>query len=437
MRALLGSMTARERQAWNIVISLFLVMVIINGAGYGAQGVFFTPLLKQFGWTRAKVSLLQSTMGLTMGIAMPLAGWLLDRIEARVVMFAGALLSGVAFAAASQAHSFGPMLAAYIAFGFGMGASTTLPAAFVITNWFAEQRGLALGVAMAGASFGGTLMTLIAGYALAFGGWRVGYMAMAAPIFLLVVPLILLVVKGRPPIEVSARSESASGVTAEAPAAARADDLPGFELGEALRGRSFWLISFSFFVFAFSATGAVVHLIPYLIGQGFAPTRAALAMSVLLAVGAAGKPVFGWFADRFSIRLGLFVVFAGLAASYVLMLRVVDARSLVIALAVLSPVWGAALALLPVLLADACGLRRYGSISGILGIFSTIGSAGGPLAAGVIFDATHSYTPAFELYIVLLVLCALMPFACPPYARVRTVEASVAAPARQMAQAGE
>jgi MFS family permease len=162
-------MKARERQAWMIVISLFLVMVVINGSGYGAQGVFFTPLLKQFGWSRAKVSLLQSTMGLTMGIAMPLAGWLLDRVEARIVMLAGALLAGVAFAAASQAHSFVPMLAAYIAFGFGMGASTTLPAAFVVSNWFEDQRGLALGVAMAGASFGGTVMTLVAGYALAWG----------------------------------------------------------------------------------------------------------------------------------------------------------------------------------------------------------------------------------------------------------------------------
>ena len=190
--------TTRERRGWMIVASLFLIMVIINGSGYGAQGVFFTPLLKQFGWTRAKLSLLQSTMGLTMGVAMPLAGWLLDRVEARLVMLAGALVAGAAFAAASQAHSFAPMLAAYIAFGFGMGASTTLPAAFVVSNWFEDRRGVALGVAMAGASFGGTVMTLIAGFALAWGGWRIGYVAMALPIFVVAIPLILFVVKGRP-----------------------------------------------------------------------------------------------------------------------------------------------------------------------------------------------------------------------------------------------
>jgi MFS family permease len=422
-------MGKREQQGWVIVVSLFTVMVIINGSGYGAQGVFFTPLLKQFGWTRAKLSLLQSTMGLTMGAAMPLAGWLLDRIEAKVVMLAGALLAGASFAAASRAHSFGPMLAAYIAFGFGMGASTTLPSAFVVSNWFEDQRGLALGVAMAGASFGGTVMTLIAGFALAWGGWRVGYLAMAAPIFIVAAPLILFVVKGRPPREERPASAASTGPESHHGAphqqGAGPADLPGFELGEALRSRSFWLISFGFFAFAFSATGTVVHLIPYLIGQGFAPTRAALAMSVLLAVGAAGKPVFGWFADRFSIRLSLLVVFAGLAAGYVLIMRVVNVGSLVLALAVFSPVWGAALALLPVLLADACGLKRYGSISGILGVFSTLGTAAGPLAAGAVFDATHSYAHIFELYIVLLVLSALMPYACPPYSSVESAAASL------------
>jgi len=408
-------MNTRERQGWMIVVSLFMVMVIINGSGYGAQGVFFTPLLKQFGWTRAKLSLLQSTMGLTMCVAFPLAGLLLDRIEAKVVMLAGALLAGAAFAGASTAHSFGTMLAAYIAFGFGMGASTTLPAAFVVSNWFEERRGVALGVAMAGASFGGTVMTLVASTALAWGGWRVGYLAMAAPIFVIAGPLIIFLVKGRPQLSAdsSRHGEPAHAQSASAP------ELPGFELGEALRSRSFWLISLGFFAFAFSATGTVVHLIPYLIGQGFKPTRAAVAMSVLLAVGAAGKPVFGWFADRFSIRLALFVVFAGLAAGYALILRVVDVRTLTIALAVMSPVWGAALALLPVLLADACGLRRYGSISGILGAFSTLGSAGGPLVAGAVFDSAHSYAPIFELYIVLLLICALTPFACPPFARLQ------------------
>ncbi|MGO9058490.1 MAG: MFS transporter [Candidatus Binataceae bacterium] len=419
--------TTRERRGWMIVASLFLIMVIINGSGYGAQGVFFTPLLKQFGWTRAKLSLLQSTMGLTMGVAMPLAGWLLDRVEARLVMLAGALVAGAAFAAASQAHSFAPMLAAYIAFGFGMGASTTLPAAFVVSNWFEDRRGVALGVAMAGASFGGTVMTLIAGFALAWGGWRIGYVAMALPIFVVAIPLILFVVKGRPEREKRTVTGAAIASRTDPHTASGAADLPGFELAEVLRSRSFWLICLCFFAFAFSATGTVVHLIPYLIGAGFAPTRAALAMSVLLAVGAAGKPVFGWFADRFSIRVAVLVVFAGLAAGYILLLRAVDARMLVITLAVIGPVWGAALSLLPVLLADACGLRRYGSISGILGVFSTVGAALGPVVAGAVFDATHSYAPIFELYAALLLICALIPFACPPYSRVLSAAASLEA----------
>ena len=75
-------MSKRERQGWLIVASLFVTLCLVFGSGYNTSGVFFTPLLKQFGWTRAKLSLLQSAMGLTMGAAMPLAGWLLGIVVA-------------------------------------------------------------------------------------------------------------------------------------------------------------------------------------------------------------------------------------------------------------------------------------------------------------------------------------------------------------------
>jgi hypothetical protein len=39
-------------------IDFWSAVLIINGSGYGAQGVFFTLLLKRFGWTRAGLLLI-------------------------------------------------------------------------------------------------------------------------------------------------------------------------------------------------------------------------------------------------------------------------------------------------------------------------------------------------------------------------------------------
>ena len=79
-------MTQRERQGWLIVASLWVTLFIIFGGGFLTAGVFFTPLLRQFGWGRAQLSTLQGSLAISAGISAPLIGWLLDRIEARIVM---------------------------------------------------------------------------------------------------------------------------------------------------------------------------------------------------------------------------------------------------------------------------------------------------------------------------------------------------------------
>ena len=108
-----------------------MTLFIIFGGGYLTAGVFFTPLLKQFGWGRAQLSTLQGTLAISAGISAPLIGWLLDKVEARIVMAVGAVLAGVAYLLASQVHSFTPMLGAYLLLGVGICAATLLPLSLI------------------------------------------------------------------------------------------------------------------------------------------------------------------------------------------------------------------------------------------------------------------------------------------------------------------
>jgi hypothetical protein len=48
-------MTNRERQGWIIVGAIFVTMFFIWGA-INCGAVFFVPVLKHFGWTRARLS---------------------------------------------------------------------------------------------------------------------------------------------------------------------------------------------------------------------------------------------------------------------------------------------------------------------------------------------------------------------------------------------
>ena len=72
--------------------------------------------------------------------------------------------------------------------------------------------------------------------------------------------------------------------------------------------------------------------------------------------------------------------------------------------------------LLPLVTAESLGLKRFGFIAGMTGLAQTFGAAIGPLVAGRIFDATRSYSAAFDLFIAINLVGALAAFACRSYA---------------------
>jgi hypothetical protein len=63
--------------------------------------------------------------------------------------------------------------------------------------------------------------------------------------------------------------------------------------------------------------------------------------------------------------------------------------------------------LLPLVIGESLGIRRLGSILGLLALFATIGFAAGPAIAGRIFDVTGSYSGAWVLFMAMALVSAL------------------------------
>src|SRR5271169_6199802 len=159
-------MTNRDRQGWFIVGGVFLAEFFILGSGYDTAGVFFTPLLKHFGWSRTQLSMLTSAISLAAAVMGPGTGWLLDRVDSKWVVTIGAALCGVAFLMASMAHSFVWMVCAYALLAIGAAASVMRPCYYVIGNWFEENRGLAMTLAITGIEIGGTVMAVVVSFVI-------------------------------------------------------------------------------------------------------------------------------------------------------------------------------------------------------------------------------------------------------------------------------
>jgi MFS family permease len=358
--------------------------------------------------------MLPSVLAASAGLGYVIVGWLLDRIAARYVMVVGALIAGLAFIGASRANSFAPMMVAYALLGLGISGATLIPASFVVANWFEARRGLAMGIVAAGASAGGMLMTMFAVHTIGRWGWRVTYIGLALPIFLILVPLLVSVVQNRP-AESDTHSVSTSGA-----------ELEGFETVEALRTRSFWMIMVAQLCFSLSVSGVVVHLVAYLIEVGYSAGSAALIMGSIFGLNAVGKICIGSFADAVGARMALFANFLLEAIALLLALRVRNVAVLVIFVPILGSVLGAPIALVPLLIAESTGLKRFGSVSGLVGIASTFGAILGPIIVGRVFDMTAAYASALILFSAVAFAGALATLGCRTY-RVERLRAPVPA----------
>jgi len=387
-------MSEQEKRGWPIVGALFATMFLIWGP-VNASGVFFIPVIKHFGWSRGFFSLLVATAPLAAGLSSPAVGWLMDRRGARQVMIAGASIVALSFVALSRANSAAEFLVIFVFLGIGITASTIIPSALVITNWFQANRGVALGLAFAGIPLGGTGITIFANYVVLHYGFRAGYFAMAVPIVLIVIPLIAALVRTRPVAQAGD----------QVPAAAADLAVPGLELREALRSRSFWMIAIAEVSFATAGVGVRVHLIPYLTGVGYTPTIAAGLFAAMFVFSAIGSFAVGSLGDRRGGRVMLTAVFVAGAAGIAVLLGAEHFAAVVAFVLVFGLVRETHL--LPLVIGESLGVRRLGSILGLQALFTTFGFAAGPAIAGRIFDVTGSYSGAWILFTAMALVSAL------------------------------
>ena len=338
-------------------------------------------------------------VALTSAVSGPVVGSLLDMIDACKVVSVGILMTAAALVLAGRANSFGTIATAHVMMGLGVALAAMIPAAVVISNWFDSARGVALGVAMAGMSLGGSVLASVVSYLIAHHGWRWSYSVLAAPLLALVLPLVLLTIRTRP--------REASGVGNSPRVQAE-----GLTTGEALVSRSFWLLAFLYFSYLSAVNVGVVHMVPYLIGLRFSAQRAALVFSIALLCSTLAKPAMGALADRLSARLAVALAVLSLSCGFALLTQAVHPLALWPLVILYGIGVGAPIALVPMLAAESFGLRNFGTLSGFIGVFGMVGSATGPMVAGHIFDTTGLYPPAFLCCAILLVVAAMAPFGC-------------------------
>ena len=81
------------------------VVVLAGGNFLYSFGVFVKPLIYEFGWSRAAISICVSTRNITTALASPITGALGDRYGLRKLILAGIFMVGLSYFLASRITS--------------------------------------------------------------------------------------------------------------------------------------------------------------------------------------------------------------------------------------------------------------------------------------------------------------------------------------------
>jgi len=384
---------------WFIVGASFIVLFAINGAIINTFGVFLKPVSEGMGWSRTTFSFILAVGAVGMAIGSPFAGKLVDSFGARKTMTAGGVLCGLGLALAGGATTKIHFYILFTIVGVGLALTTMIPASIIIANWFERKRGMAMGMAFMGTSFGGTVMNPVNTYLVQTYGWRRSYLILGIGVAVITIPLIILIMRTRP-------SEMNMLPDGDEPSKEAPEIISGDTLNEALRTRVFWFIAANMFLTNFMANGIIMHGIPHLTDIGHSEMFAAVVTGISMGFMTFGKVGLGLCADRWGARR-TFVLSALMTAVGIWILLIAAPPWVAIAYAfVFGFPQGGPLALTPMVAADCHGLSNFGSIFGLMTFFSIMGAGIGPVVIAKMYDTSGSYHDAFTLLIILTLVSA-------------------------------
>ncbi len=400
---------------WWIVAAGAVLGAMNAGLYYYGFGAFFTPIIAEFGWSRAELSGAFSLGQLESGLLFPLGGLLIDRFGPRRVVAIGIALAGAGYVLLSFSQSLVMFYAIYVVVAAGATIGTTpLPSMTAISHWFVRRRGLAAGWLMAGFGVGGGLGAFLLGWLLAAYGWKVAAVALGLIFWLVGFPASRLL-RHRPEemgyrADGDERPSSGLGQSDQRSQPAPAGYVVDMRPGQALTSRAFWIITGLVSLRNLTAAAIAVHQVPLLIDRGFTLETATGILGAMVLVGVPGRLFFGWLGDRWQRRWVLAICHALMALGVTLMTAIPDANSpgMVVAfLLVFAPAYGGIWPVSIAIIADYTGRRHYGTIYGLSTGIAVSGSVLGPVLAGYTFDAFHSYT------LVLLSFAAVLALSLP------------------------
>ncbi|WP_038378334.1 MFS transporter [Bradyrhizobium elkanii] len=382
-------------EGWRIVVVCFLLATFGWGLGFYGQSVYVAELHKLHGWPASLISSGTTFFYLFGAALVAFVSEAIKAFGARSCLIAGTFAMAIAAVAIGEVREPWQLYLANALLAFGW-AGTSLG---IITNtlglWFDKKRGMAISLALNGASFGGIVGVPLLVAGIGTFGFSGAMIAAALLLIVVMVPVILILV-GRPPAHLHAVTAAAA---ADAPSATQVR-------ARALRDIRFLSVSIAFALVLFAQVGFIVHLIAHL-DQVIGRERATVAMALLTAMAVVGRVSFSFVIDRLNQRLASALSFVSQAIALAVIINVHNDVAQIAACALFGFSVGNLITLPALIVQREFDPRAFGVLVSLLTAINQITYAFGPGVVGLLRDLSGSYSLPFYGWIGLELIAAV------------------------------
>ena len=371
-----------------VVAATLCIMVVMYGTR-SAFGVFFKPMLTEFGWTRALTSGALSLSMVVQGSLAIIMGGLNDRFGPRIVLTLCGFLLGLGCLLMSRISTVWQIYLFYgIIIGVGM-SGVFVPLLSTVARWFIKRRNVMTGIAVAGIGIGSLIAPPAANWLISAYDWRVSYIIIGC--LVLVGGVLAAQFLRRDPTMVGQVPYGGDELGREG---LKAGD-EGFSFREAAYTIQFWMVFCLFVCSGFSYFSIMVHIVPHATDLGISAASAANILAAMGAASVVGNVILGGAGDRIGNRQVCVIGFILISVTLFWLVSVTEVWMFYLFILVFGFAQGGCITSESPLVAWLFGVSSHGLLLGIISLGFTIGAAIGSLLTGYIFDITGSYQAAF------------------------------------------
>jgi MFS transporter, OFA family, oxalate/formate antiporter len=406
---------------WRLVAALWCIQATVVGCCFYGPPILFPYMIEELGWGRSEISLGFMVSIIVMGLSSPFAAWGVGRFGARLTIFTGGLIGALGLYLTHYSNS----VTMYVIFfgGFsalGISLSVMIPVQTVITFWFNQRRGTALGIVISGGAIGGLVSPMILTYIVEStnGNWRMGWISLSLAM-LVSAAIGVIFVRNKPsdlgqhPDGVDPDSIAPDNIDPANKALTKSTSTKApihrtsvnWKISDVIRTSQFWSLITAMvgtvFIWQLIITQSPLHLAD----RGFTSAQYSLIYGITIGLTVIGCLGGGYLVDRMEPRILFLGAIVLTLIGAILFWFVTPDNLLTLSYPLFSAIaLGTVTILIPSIISNYWGTMAFARVNAVLLPCTTLLNSLSAPIAGAIYDHTGSYFYALLLCWTLIVI---------------------------------